>query len=483
MSANLQFESRAFGKNVLIYSFGQGVLLLVSAVLAFVIPKYLSVSEYGYWHLFILYSAFTSLLHLGFNDGLLIRWAGKSMSQIEKEFRPAFSFLLFQQIMFFFPIALLLWIFLHPPLLWVALFVLVFAFINNVAYFFQYTSQAVKRFKGLTSLNVGRGLSFLVLIMIMFFTGHKQFHAVITAFLFSHLLLLTAFLIWYRKYLLKKTKPIPTWEYGKKNIHTGFFVLLGNLVLILFLTMDRLVVGSFFTIKQFAIFAFAVAVTNIVYTFVKAISDVFFPFISGTASPFRNRAYQLGETTIILSWSAFIFFYFPIIFVIERYLPHYMASLPLLKILLCAVGFGSLVFILHVNYYKLHRKQRQYFLRALFALTLSIGLNIIAILIFGTLESVAVASLLSFSFWYAINEMSLRQILGKKISDIWGRLAIIILYIGAFWLSASIGKGLIIGGLSYVIFYCLITRLFHWKETKKVAISFKEIASQVRIKD
>ena len=478
MSANVPFESRAFGKGVLIYSFGQGILLLVSAVLAFIIPKYLTVTEYGYWHLFILYSAFTSLLHVGFNDGLLIRWAGKNMSQIGKEIRPAFSFLLLQQIVFVFPAGLLLWIFLHPPLVWVALFVLVFAFINNVSYFFQYTSQAVKRFKGLTSLNVGRGLSFLVLIMIMFFFGRTQFHSVFTAFLLSHLLLLVAFLIWYRKYLSKKeSSPIPIWEYGKKNIHTGFFVLLGNFILILLLTMDRLVVGSFFSIEQFAVFAFAVAITNIVYTFVKAISDVFFPYISGTASPFRNRAYQLGETAVILAWSAVIFFYFPIIFIIEKFLPRYMASLPLLKILLCTVGFGSLVFILHVNYYKLHRKQRQYFFRALTALTLSIGLNIIAVLFFGTLESVAAASLLSFGFWYVLNEWSLRQILGKKISDIWGKLAVIILYIGTFLFSASIGIGLIFGGLLYVFFFCLISRLFHWKEIKKMVISFKEIAT------
>ena len=49
-----QLEIRAFGKDVLIYSLGNGFVLLFGFVQVLIIPKYLSVEAYGYWQLFIL---------------------------------------------------------------------------------------------------------------------------------------------------------------------------------------------------------------------------------------------------------------------------------------------------------------------------------------------------------------------------------------------------------------------------------------------
>jgi len=71
-----QFDLRAFGSDVLIYSSGQILLLVFSLVQSLIIPKYLSTADYGYWQLFLLYTTYTGILHFGFIDGMLVRWAG-----------------------------------------------------------------------------------------------------------------------------------------------------------------------------------------------------------------------------------------------------------------------------------------------------------------------------------------------------------------------------------------------------------------------
>ena len=91
------FNLRAFGSDVLIYSIGQALFLIFGLVQSLIIPKYLSTADYGYWQLFLLYMTYVGILHLGFLDGILVRWAGKEFADIKQEIPVAFRFLLLEQ--------------------------------------------------------------------------------------------------------------------------------------------------------------------------------------------------------------------------------------------------------------------------------------------------------------------------------------------------------------------------------------------------
>jgi O-antigen/teichoic acid export membrane protein len=466
-----QFNLRAFGTDVLTYSIGNGLLLLFGFIQILIIPKYLSIEGYGYWQLFMLYTAYVGILHLGFIDGLLVRWAGNDLNQIGTEIGPAFKFLLLQQLITIIPLCLILYFFFasHQPFEWIALMILAYAFVNNLVAFFQCTAQAIKKFKLLTAINVGRGLVFLILIILLFISGYLDYHNVIFAFLTAALLALFVLAFWFRKDLPSLShSSFPLFAYGRQNIGIGIFVLLGNFISVLFLTIDRLMVSSFFPIEQFAIYAFAMTIAAIAYTFVVAVSAVFFPYLSGAALELRARAYHLGKPAIILAWAAFLAIYFPMVWLIRFYLPPYTASLPIMQLLFCMVGFGSLIQILHANYYKVYRKQRRYFVCGITALALAAILNLLAIKVWGTLESVAISTLVGFGVWYIINELSLRSVVEESKRGLWKGIMIICGYIGAFWVSSLVTDWLAVQMFVYACFFFGITWLFLRDEVKEL---------------
>ncbi|MCL0050592.1 oligosaccharide flippase family protein [Dehalococcoidia bacterium] len=478
---NGTFDLRAFGSDVVVHSWGNGLLLLFGFIQLLIIPKYLSVEGYGYWQFFMLYASYVGMLHLGFIDGILVRWAGKELAQVGNEIKTALRFLLLEQLIVIIPLGLLLYILLQPPFQSLGLIILAYAFVYNLTFFFIFTAQAIRKFKLLTAVNVGRGLAFLILIVLLFVSGYLNYHYVILASLTAFLLALFGLAFWFRKYLWGEMPSISSlWAYGRENINIGIFVLLGNFVLVLFLTIDRLMVSSFFPIEQFAIYAFALAMTMIIYTFVGAVSQVFFPYLSGVVPELRTRAYQLGKPAIILAWAAILTIYFPLTRLIEFYLPHYVASLPIMRILLCTVGFGSLIQILHVNYYKAYRRQRQYFLWGIMALALSAMLNLLAIKVWGTLESVAIATLISFGIWYTINELSLKPVVEQSNSELGKGLAILGSYLGAFWLASFLGDRFITQMLIYIGIFCVLTWLLLRNEVKELVVVANGIRSQRR---
>lgn len=74
-------------KQNLFYAFlGQIISLLLSFVLAIVLPKYLTLNDFAYWQLFIFYLSYIGIFHCGISDGILLRFGGKNINNIKPQF-------------------------------------------------------------------------------------------------------------------------------------------------------------------------------------------------------------------------------------------------------------------------------------------------------------------------------------------------------------------------------------------------------------
>ena len=463
------FDLRAFGSDVVVYAVGNGLLLFIAFFWTIIIPAYLSVEDYGYWQLFLLYAGYVGILHFGFVNGILLRWAGRELSEVGSEIKRALIFLLLEQVVIIAPLGLGLYFLLDPPFQGIGLMLLGYAFLSNLLHLFLFTATAVRKFKLLAAINISRGLAFLLTIILFFNLGYVGYHHVFFAFFSSYLFILLFAVFWFSKYLGGKMPSFSSLlNYGKENINLGVFVLLGTFVSIFFLSIDRLMVSAFFSIEQFAIYAFALTIALVVHIFVGVIAQVFFPYLSATTTQSRTEAYRLAKPAIILSWAAILAVYFPATKIVEFYLPHYIVSLPILQTLLGTMGFGSLIHILHTNYYAVYRKQRQYFLWGITALAISALLNILAIKVWGTLESVAIATLISFVIWYVMNEMSLKSVTSESSKGLWRSLAIVISYLGGFWLASFLVDWFVTQTLVYIGFFLLATWLLLGSETRQL---------------
>ncbi len=451
------FNLRAFCSDVLIYSFGQAILLVFGFIQSLFIPKYLSTTDFGHWQIFLLYTSYVGILHLGFLNGILIRWAGKSPEDIKEEVPLAFKYTLLEQGVVIGILVLLVWIIGLPS--WeIMLMVLANAFTVNLLMFFVITAQATKRFKLITTANIGKGLLFLTFILIIFLGGYHSYFPLILATMASSLIIILLFSFHLRDSLFCHSGHRGSlFQYGIDNIRFGIFVLLGNFIAILFMTIDRLTVESFFPITQFAVYAFAMTMCGLATTFLQAVAQVFFPYLSGSGNETRTKAYHHLKPLLVIFWAGALAAYFPLSAWIRSYLPHYADSLPLMAFLLCTVGFSGQIQILHANFFNVNLKQRMYFLLAGISLIGAVVLNLLAVVLFETLTAVAATAVASSSLWYLLNEFALRRSVSTNYREIAKWLLIIGAYAGVFLVTFGLIQEWVYGMVIYLAIFMLVT--------------------------
>lgn len=60
------------------------ISLIISSLIIIVVPKLIGVKEYGYWQLYLFYSAYVGFLHFGWNDGIYLRYGGERYEELNK---------------------------------------------------------------------------------------------------------------------------------------------------------------------------------------------------------------------------------------------------------------------------------------------------------------------------------------------------------------------------------------------------------------
>jgi O-antigen/teichoic acid export membrane protein len=355
------------------------------------------------------------------------------------------------------------------------LMLIVEALIINISTFFVYASQALKHFRLLATTNAIRGLLFFVLIIVLIALGCVDYRSMIGAYLVSYLLFMVYLAFRFRSFFSGNMPPVSALvSCAKNNIGIGFFIMIGNFISLFLLSIDRVIISSFLPLEQFSQYAFALSIVALAQIFIKAASEVFFPHLSLALPELRTKVFRLGTTAIIFLWATFFIIYFPLAWLIEIYLPQYAASLLVMKLLLGTVGLVSLIQILHVNFYRIYRKQHQYFLYSIAALAVTISLVFLALKFIYTLESVAIAMVVSSCIWYVVNELILKPITSQQNRDLWKRMIIMVCYFAAFLCASILTNWFVTQMLIYVCFFLLLTSLALRSEMIELMILIRE---------
>jgi hypothetical protein len=106
----------ALARDVATMSGGTALAAVFNTLLVFLIPRLVSVEDFGYWRLFLLYASFVGFLHMGFADGALLRWAGRPLDDFRHEIGPSMNFLFWQHLVFVVPAGVIVALLLRPPL-------------------------------------------------------------------------------------------------------------------------------------------------------------------------------------------------------------------------------------------------------------------------------------------------------------------------------------------------------------------------------
>ena len=93
--------------NIIRVLFANFLVTAVSFIGSFVFPRILSIESYAQYHQFTLYVSYIAVLHLGFPSGMVIKYAGKNVDNINKSQLKSEVLITFYTLSFFSVIAII----------------------------------------------------------------------------------------------------------------------------------------------------------------------------------------------------------------------------------------------------------------------------------------------------------------------------------------------------------------------------------------
>ncbi len=347
---------------------------------------------------------------------------------------------------------------------------------TNMITFYNFLYQATGRFTEYARLNsIQPILNLIAIVLIIFVLRENNSYLFIKANLF---ILYFIFSILFYKTLLNlkdiKSAKIFTAK-NINNITVGIFIMLGNLSVILFYSMDRWFVKILLTNIDFAYYSFAVSMMGIVTMLTNSITIAFYPFLArmGENKNILTKSYKY--LIILGTASSGIFFLFK--FVVYKFLPNYILSLDVIAILFAGLPAISIINVIYVNLYKIKKLEKKYFFIVISMAIISFIFNSIAVLIYKSNCTIAIATTLTFYFWFFYSSNSFESI-KINIKDI----IYLVLFIIIFYLTTTFIDNWIIGLLTFFIIIMIINYLLFKEVINDMILRFKNISINKLIK-
>jgi O-antigen/teichoic acid export membrane protein len=400
-------------RDVVTMGVGTALGAVFNTLLVFLIPRLVSVKDFGYWRLFMLYGGYAGLLQVGFLDGALLRWAGRPWADFHGELRPSLKFLVWQLVGFTGATGAVISWTMHAQARFIGLAVLAYAILFNINALMQYSLQSARQFKPVAIATAAPAGLFVLLTFAWNLRQVPDFRVLIELYCVAWAGALVY--LWNRVKPLQKTQPSGSaWSLGKSFVLLGWPIVLANIGFGLVQSADRLVVSWVLPLQQFAQYSLASSAMFVPVTAIAAIYRVFFSHAAALQHEGRARIYGHASRFLLLAWSALLPYYFVLEVLVRHMLPKYSGALPVAGILLFSIFFLAEIQILHTSFAYIHGKQREFLFLTMgaCALTFSIGLGMAFLL--GSLVAMAVGQLVALAVWWLVNDWTLRATTGQS---------------------------------------------------------------------
>lgn len=401
-------------KGVMIVFLANIINMIFSIVTNFILPKYLSIESYGYYKTFQLYINYLGITHLGFVDGIYLKYGGQKIEDIDfNEILTSTATIRNMQIVLTL-FALVIGIYLQNPIF--ILLALSCVPINMIS-FYKNLYQATGEFKDYgIILSVLPMIVFIcnVILLLIFKTDNYLLYILVT---FGANMLLYLLLEYKNNNMFGKVRILAfDFKLFKENIKLGMTLTIGNFASIMITSIDRWCIQAWMEISEFSYYSFAVSVENLFNVCVSAVTTTLYNYLC--------KVKEIEKIVKLKSICTFMGLYlvmvaFPVKFIIMNWLIKYISSIYCLFILICAHSFYFVIKAIYVNLYKARGRQKYYLYQMILILVIATITNLISYFcISKTKESFAYASLFTAIVWYFICYNDLKEIQGRSAENI-----------------------------------------------------------------
>lgn len=443
-------------KNVIIVLLTSCITIVISLIVGFVMPKYLSVDDYAYFRIYSLYIAYAGFFHFGFINGIYLKYGKYDYSELPFEkFRSYTNYLIKQQIKIVIILLSILLIFSNNisfPNKMAFIFIILNIPLINIQCYFSLVNQFTRRFIIDSYLTwIQSGMKIITLTSI-FIWDKNQYIYLLFFTTVTNIVVLIIFGIQNKDIIFGEKIGILNSEV-KKIISNGFFIMISEFMGIIFLGIDSIFINSFFDLRTFGMYSFAVSVISLMYIFINSASKLIYPYLVRAAKDKLSQYYCTMSDVVIIITTLSLSAFFLIEFIINNFLDKYKHSLDIIFVLLITIIFKTLIWMVCGSYYKVLNLSKEYSKNNVLAMILAVVLDILAYIVFKDYIYIAIASVVAFIIWYGITDNFFVRKLQVPKKNYINRYVIIILSVLVFIISKNFiwYEGLVIYGVSNIM--------------------------------
>lgn len=402
--------SKKLGKGMLVVLFVNIINMAFNVVLNFIQPKYLPVNSYAAIKTFALYISATGIFHLGYEDGMFIKYGGKNVHEINKtQLEKNISTLRIFQ--FFMSLGILSIGFVIQDCI-----IIIFSFLllpYNMTMYFRLFYQAIGEFELYGKIiNISTIFIFVGNLFLLFFMKIQTYYS----YLFINIIAYT--ILWIileiqakNRYMIHARLFDFSLSELAKSIKSGFFIMLGNFSSVFLTSMDRWCVKFFLSNNAFAEYSFAVSMESFLNVAVTPFTVTLYNYFCREKDILKIKRIH----SIILILSTFLVACaFPAKFILQIWLKDYIESVSVMFYLFGSQIFFIIIKSVYVNLYKAQQKQNKYFAKLVLVLVLGLILNGLCYYVFKNKEAMAIATLFTSIIWFILCQIDFKEICFEK---------------------------------------------------------------------
>jgi O-antigen/teichoic acid export membrane protein len=448
-------KARQFLTNIIYAFLAQGISLLLSLVMSFIVPKLLGVKEFGYWQLFLFYTNYTGALTLGLNSGIYLQLGGKKYQELE--YSPLGNQLrasIVVQMVFALLFAVYASVFeVDPKRKFVMCCVAAQMVICNAIDFLGCIYQAVNRTKIYSMSVIIDKISFLVFVLALLISKAQHFQIFVLLLLAGKIISLI-----YCFYIGRKIVFSP-WmrsqnvilEMGR-NMAVGISLMFSYFADALILGIGRFVVDGLWGIEAFGKLSFSLSLASYFLLFIGQISMVLFPVLRQIDHEKLRQIYKVGRDFLSIVLEGLFLAYLPMKYVLGLWLPQYRESLQYLALLLPICTFDGKMQMLCSTYLKVLRKERILLAINLMGCAVSLALCLTSGFLFHSLLAVVISMSVSVAFRGMGADLYLSKIMGiHVVSSLGQEVILVVIFVSSTWFLSPV-FGFLIYLLAYTIY-------------------------------
>ncbi|MGT2810871.1 hypothetical protein D8827_08910 [Streptococcus intermedius] len=445
--------------------------VLVSSLVVLLLPKIMGAKEYGYWQLYIFYLSYVGFIHLGWVDGIYLRYGGLEYQRLDKE--KFFSqFLMLTAYLVSVSLFLLAGIFFFikdTDSRFIFMLLTYTMMVTNVRYLFIYILQMTNRLKESSYVVSGDRFLYLLLLVLLICLGFQNFKIMVYADLVGRIMSLL-----YAMYLCRDIVLHPLNKFQLNinemvtNIGVGINLMLSNVASMLIIGTVRMGIQRIWDIATFGKVSLTLSISNLLMTFINAVGLVVFPILKRTENEKLPKIYDGLRNVLMVLMFGVLLLYYPLKIVLDMWLPNFKESLVFMALIFPMSVYEGKMALLINTYLKALRMERQIFKVNVIAMLCSFGSTIIFAIWLRELN----LTVLSIIFLLAIRSVLAELILAKRIEinvvkDIRLELLLTLIFIASSWY-LPIYLAAVVYGTAYLVY-----SVYKYQSIKKLLKTLK----------